>query len=99
MLTRLLLPPRPAALHTGFERLLQVASTLPLPVPNPAAAPGAVHMIGVSAMALDIGDRRMDGVIRAHPVQPCWGKVHRHVEDIGERSSITPSETMVGQTL
>src|ERR1022692_1552834 len=66
MLTRLLFPPCAAALHTGFEETLagclDVATTQRQ---AKSARPGVVHTIGVNAMTPDIGDGRMDGVIRA----------------------------------
>src|ERR1035441_10089841 len=66
MLTRLLFPPCAAALHSGFEETLagclDVATTQRQ---AKSARPGVVHTIGVNAMTPDIGDGRMDGVIRA----------------------------------
>ena len=55
------------------KRLLQVASTLPVPSAKPSRRPSVVHTIGVGAVALEIGDGRMDGVIRADTLIPARG--------------------------
>ena len=49
------------------NKLLQVASTLPLPsAKTQSARSGIIHAIGLAAMAFEIRDRLMDRMICAH---------------------------------
>ena len=74
MLTRLLLPPCAAALHAGFaETLAGCLDVASAKRQAQSARPSVVHTIGVGAVAPEIGDGRMDGVIRADTLIPARG--------------------------
>ena len=84
VVTALLLPTRAAALEAEFKEALAGRLDVAAPEGQPApAGPGVVHAVGVLAMALQVGDRGMHGMVVAGAFIQTTG--HQFREDVGGR--------------